>query len=788
MAGSSGSLGHSRSGDTSLGSADGSLYNPLDFSFEDSPVAAMQLNPSLRVVGQEAGHRRDESHGSSWSGDMGRYRRHQLHSADEAYASTPTLPTIAGSYVDYGAPRAGPGGSVLDTPIDFGHDAEPSSRLSSEGAILTSNQAYAGWNRYGERDYSDADLPRVGFVDDGGVLRTDSPLQLEDGFDPAARPTQRTSAELNAMAGGDAVHAARTGMQRVGKSLRRISRRVVNLGDHDAEGAGRDAHLRLPDHDEDSDDEPDSFVPPASAPQTTNDAPRTETLLRGRSLGLFGPDNGFRLAMAKLLAQLWIEPLILVLIVFNVVLLVLQSARNVFKHPRSPGYFDYWEDYALLAVFVIFTIEVLARVVVSGLFINPPPLVYTNPAAGVSGRVDGSEDVAASREPAPEVLAEQRRRMSRSNTLDAFSELGGSLRNKASQALKPSLNASDAKSRSPVRGNDAAFRHGFAPDKPLGVSHPVGGFSGPTWSSRQDTLSSADARTLRRQGTNMLLDSDHDASFMRKRPLPFAQAILAQRSQTAHYAYLRHSWNRIDFLAVVSFWAAFVLCVARQEQTSDHHIYIFRALSVLRAARLLTITSGTTIILESLKSAAPLLVNVTYFTAFAMLLFSIIGIQSFRGSYRRQCVWLGDAVAGPAASPGTNYTLTQICGGYFDPSQGRRLGFTDTAGNLLRGEPKGYICPAGLVCVQGENPEGGTLSFDNIFAALMQVVVVISSNNWSQTLYDMVDAEPFASCLYFIIGLLVLNFWMANLFVAVVTNTFASLTASTRHSAFAAQK
>lgn len=52
----------------------------------------------------------------------------------------------------------------------------------------------------------------------------------------------------------------------------------------------------------------------------------------------------------------------------------------------------------------------------------------------------------------------------------------------------------------------------------------------------------------------------------------------------------------------------------------------------------------------------------------------------------------------------------------------------------------------------------------------------------------MIDAEPFSSSLYFIVGLLILNFWMANLFVAVVTNTFASLTASTRHSAFAAQK
>lgn len=51
----------------------------------------------------------------------------------------------------------------------------------------------------------------------------------------------------------------------------------------------------------------------------------------------------------------WIEPLILALIVGNVVILILQSSRSVFKDPRKPGYFDYWEDYVLLAIFAIFT-------------------------------------------------------------------------------------------------------------------------------------------------------------------------------------------------------------------------------------------------------------------------------------------------------------------------------------------------------------------------------------------------------------------------------------------------
>lgn len=53
-------------------------------------------------------------------------------------------------------------------------------------------------------------------------------------------------------------------------------------------------------------------------------------------------------------------------------------------------------------------------------------------------------------------------------------------------------------------------------------------------------------------------------------------------------------------------------------------------------------------------------------------------------------------------------------------------------------------------------------------------------------MYLALDAEYFSSSLYFIAGVIVLNFWLINLFVAVVINTFKSIRADTRHSAFGA--
>lgn len=53
-------------------------------------------------------------------------------------------------------------------------------------------------------------------------------------------------------------------------------------------------------------------------------------------------------------------------------------------------------------------------------------------------------------------------------------------------------------------------------------------------------------------------------------------------------------------------------------------------------------------------------------------------------------------------------------------------------------------------------------------------------------MYEMIDAEFFVSCFFFIICILVLNFWLINLFVAVITNTFSAIRKDTQKSAFGA--
>lgn len=86
-----------------------------------------------------------------------------------------------------------------------------------------------------------------------------------------------------------------------------------------------------------------------------------------------------------------------------------------------------------------------------------------------------------------------------------------------------------------------------------------------------------------------------------------------------------------------------------------------------------------------------------------------------------------------------------------------------------RNEGKGRETEPFLPVQETSNPANGTWSFDNIFAALMQVFVVASANTWTDSMYSMMDSDYFVSCLFFIACLVICNYWMYSLFVACIT-------------------
>jgi hypothetical protein len=259
----------------------------------------------------------------------------------------------------------------------------------------------------------------------------------------------------------------------------------------------------------------------------------------------------------------------------------------------------------------------------------------------------------------------------------------------------------------------------------------------------------------------------------------------AQKKRLAHRAYLRHSFNRLDFIAVVSFWISFLLNLTDTEW--GHRLYVFKMMSCLRILRLLNITSGTSVILRSLKRAAPALLRIGILIGFFWLLFGIIGVQSFKSSLRRTCVWDGSRADPPQA----NYTLEgQYCGGWWTMNESEMVQMPWIKDNGLPGatESKGYVCPVGSWCVEGTNPYNNTVSFDNIGNSLEQVFVIMTSNTFSDIMYYLADADYLVAALFFAFGIVVLYLWLMNLLVAVISSAFQVIREESRSSAFMARE
>ncbi|KAK3989192.1 Ion transport protein-domain-containing protein [Cladorrhinum sp. PSN332] len=428
--------------------------------------------------------------------------------------------------------------------------------------------------------------------------------------------------------------------------------------------------------------------------------------LKGNSLGILPPDNPLRKWLLEVLVNSWTEPFILLLIIAQTILLAVEAAPDVFV--SGNGRPDRWGttriDWAIFGLFVIFTLELIARIIVSGLIVNPEEYAPPKSKRRIRERV-----------------AEQ-------------------------------------------------YRTIFRPQRQRSVRQPKEPEFAPTTFARSFTMM---------QGVE-------------------AQGTLKEqlRLHLARRAFLRHGFNRLDCVAVVSFWISFGLGVTGLE--SKHSIYIFRMLSCLRIIRLLALTKGNLIILKSLKKAAPLLVRVSFLMGFFWLIFAIIGVQSFKSSLSRQCTWLDpDAPTDFSKTYSPNFSF---CGGHLNPTTGQaepwvRIKQGGDPNNLLRdnlengtANAKGFICPRGSLCLQQANPFNGTVNFDDIGHSLELVFVIMSANTFSDLMYYTISSDFLPAALFFGAGIIIMMLWMTNLLIAVITSSFQVIREESKASAFTADE
>jgi hypothetical protein len=196
------------------------------------------------------------------------------------------------------------------------------------------------------------------------------------------------------------------------------------------------------------------------------------------------------------------------------------------------------------------------------------------------------------------------------------------------------------------------------------------------------------------------------------------------------HSYLRNKWNQVDFFVSIS------SCVAIGVQ----RVSVLRMLRVFRPIRLLNRLPSMRLVALSIISSVPKSASVFLFMIVVFAVLGIVSVQFFSG-YLWQC---------------------------FDPVEFVTVSLNQTS------------CVAPYVWT---NPPG-TGHFDNVGSALLVMFELATEENWPNTMYAYVDyAGPGKApvinsnqwvALWFVICILINSFFVKDLFIGTVIDTYNS--------------
>ncbi|KAF7637845.1 hypothetical protein Mgra_00002820 [Meloidogyne graminicola] len=233
-------------------------------------------------------------------------------------------------------------------------------------------------------------------------------------------------------------------------------------------------------------------------------------------------------------------------------------------------------------------------------------------------------------------------------------------------------------------------------------------------------------------------------------------------------SYFRDRWCQFDFLLLLFHWASWILHLyqifVKNIFPSFGFVYydwlgIIRCVKpmiIIRLIRLMiTVKVPRQRIEQLLKRSSTQVQNVTVFFLFFMALYAIMGIQLF-GRMDYHCVM-------PGTDP-KNVTIND-------------LAIPDTMCSKDGGG--GYECPENMECMKldlSAKSEGFYGMFDHFGASVFTVYLAASEEGWVYVLYDCLDSLPSHFAFVYFVTLIFFLAWLVkNVFIAVITETFAEI-------------
>lgn len=102
----------------------------------------------------------------------------------------------------------------------------------------------------------------------------------------------------------------------------------------------------------------------------------------------------------------------------------------------------------------------------------------------------------------------------------------------------------------------------------------------------------------------------------------------------------------------------------------------------------------------------------------------------------------------------------------------------------------GLFCQQGQICIQSTQNQPGYhhMSFQNIFYAMLNIMTVISTEDWTDLMYMSQESiSDWGSSLFYCTCIYLMTFMMVPLFIAVITTSFSRRRGDIRHSAFSSK-
>ncbi|GFS83443.1 voltage-dependent calcium channel type D subunit alpha-1 [Nephila pilipes] len=206
-------------------------------------------------------------------------------------------------------------------------------------------------------------------------------------------------------------------------------------------------------------------------------------------------------------------------------------------------------------------------------------------------------------------------------------------------------------------------------------------------------------------------------------------------------AYLRNTWNLLDFVIVV----IGVVSTALSNLMKDgFDVKALRAFRVLRPLRLVSGVPSLQVVLNSILKAMIPLLHIALLVIFVIIIYAIIGLELFSGKMHKTCFDnVTDQIALEDPHP---------CG------------------------DAGYQCTGvGQVCrLYWEGPNYGIINFDNFGLAMLTVFQCVTNEGWTNVLYNVNDAcgnqWPW---IYFLSLIILGSFFVLNLVLGVLSGEFS---------------